>query len=105
MLLLLLNNFETPKTWEKMPGFRKNGTLKKPSDVVVGCSLFAGKINPEVEEMKHIASRHSESEQRKFSDGGGLTTHCPECGASLVFEEGCVKCYSCGYGACNGGGH
>ena len=26
---------------------------------------------------------------------------CPECGAgSLAFEEGCQKCYSCGYSAC-----
>ncbi|MDO8429343.1 MAG: hypothetical protein Q7S88_01820, partial [Candidatus Daviesbacteria bacterium] len=26
---------------------------------------------------------------------------CPECGnAALVFEEGCKKCYSCGYSAC-----
>ncbi len=26
---------------------------------------------------------------------------CPECGgASLVFEEGCKKCYGCGYSAC-----
>ncbi|MCX8089290.1 MAG: hypothetical protein N3C58_08480, partial [Meiothermus ruber] len=26
---------------------------------------------------------------------------CPECGeAALVREEGCVKCYSCGYSKC-----
>ena len=26
---------------------------------------------------------------------------CPGCGeASLVFEEGCKKCYSCGYSEC-----
>ncbi|MGA1847277.1 hypothetical protein [Deferribacter abyssi] len=25
---------------------------------------------------------------------------CPECGSSLVFEEGCKKCHSCGYSAC-----
>ncbi len=23
-----------------------------------------------------------------------------ECGANLVHEEGCMKCYSCGFGAC-----
>ena len=25
---------------------------------------------------------------------------CPECSEQLVFEEGCVKCYSCGYSKC-----
>ena len=30
----------------------------------------------------------------------GLNPQCPECGKSLVFEEGCVKCHSCGYSEC-----
>ena len=25
---------------------------------------------------------------------------CPECGASLTREEGCVVCHSCGYSEC-----
>ncbi|HEY7350926.1 MAG TPA: hypothetical protein VH599_21635 [Ktedonobacterales bacterium] len=26
---------------------------------------------------------------------------CPECGSNaLVYEEGCQKCYACGYSAC-----
>jgi len=27
---------------------------------------------------------------------------CPECGGKLVIEEGCAKCYGCGYSVCNG---
>jgi len=30
----------------------------------------------------------------------GMNPECPECGKSLVFEEGCVKCHSCGYSEC-----
>ncbi len=30
----------------------------------------------------------------------GLNPECPECGKPLVFEEGCVKCHSCGYSEC-----
>ena len=30
----------------------------------------------------------------------GLNPECPECGKSLVFEEGCVKCHACGYSEC-----
>lgn len=27
-------------------------------------------------------------------------SYCPECGNGLTFEEGCKKCYSCGYSEC-----
>ncbi len=30
----------------------------------------------------------------------GLNPECPECGKQLVYEEGCVKCRSCGYSEC-----
>jgi ribonucleoside-diphosphate reductase alpha chain len=37
-------------------------------------------------------------EQQSFFKVGDL---CPECGqASVVNEEGCRKCYSCGYSEC-----
>ena len=39
-----------------------------------------------------------------WGKNGNLGTHvdlCPECGqATFVFEEGCKKCYSCGYSMC-----
>ncbi|MFN3534557.1 MAG: hypothetical protein ACK4WB_04120, partial [Desulfatiglandales bacterium] len=31
----------------------------------------------------------------------GLGAICPECGGKLAFEEGCVKCYSCGFNKCS----
>ena len=30
----------------------------------------------------------------------GLNPECPECGRTLVFEEGCVRCHTCGYSEC-----
>ena len=37
----------------------------------------------------------------KSSRRGSVEELCPECGmASLVNEEGCRKCYSCGYSEC-----
>ena len=31
----------------------------------------------------------------------GLYDICPDCGAaSLAYEEGCKKCYACGYSEC-----
>ncbi|KKU27114.1 MAG: ribonucleoside-diphosphate reductase, ribonucleoside-diphosphate reductase alpha chain [Microgenomates group bacterium GW2011_GWC1_46_16] len=31
-----------------------------------------------------------------------LKLSCPECGGRLAVEEGCSKCYGCGYSVCNG---
>ncbi len=40
----------------------------------------------------------STGESRVFVQAGHL---CPECGqATLIYEEGCAKCYSCGYSEC-----
>ncbi len=33
---------------------------------------------------------------------GKHMTACPECGGKLVVEEGCAKCYGCGFSVCNG---
>ncbi|MBI4417097.1 MAG: hypothetical protein HY557_08950 [Euryarchaeota archaeon] len=30
----------------------------------------------------------------------GLNPECPECGRTLVYEEGCVRCHTCGYSEC-----
>lgn len=30
----------------------------------------------------------------------GVTEKCPECGGKIAIEEGCKKCYSCGYSVC-----
>lgn len=32
----------------------------------------------------------------------GKEQNCPECGGKLAIEEGCAKCYGCGYSVCQG---
>jgi len=41
-----------------------------------------------------VIQRYQESEARLFM---GV---CSECGSSMAFEEGCAKCYACGYSEC-----
>ena len=52
----------------------------------------------------------TKAEATPQSGGGGSTSaprnvanykiKCPQCSAKLAFEEGCVKCYSCGFSQC-----
>jgi len=37
------------------------------------------------------------TEQEKIKNG-----ICPSCGAPLIFQEGCMTCQQCGWGACDG---
>ena len=40
---------------------------------------------------------------KKFvANGTKSKSKCPECGESLVYEEGCLKCPNCGYSKCGG---
>ena len=41
-----------------------------------------------------------ESEPLPGRMGGLRANQCPECYGTVTFEEGCLKCYSCGYSKC-----
>jgi len=32
--------------------------------------------------------------------GSGMVDICPECGAAVIAENGCVTCHSCGWSKC-----
>jgi len=44
-----------------------------------------------IEEMQEVKSKAQIKKEGK----------CPECGTKLAIEEGCAKCYGCGYSACS----
>ncbi len=54
---------------------------------------LGGAVETDIELEKE--SRDAEAMLKK-----GLAPECPECGKPLVYEEGCVKCHSCGYSEC-----
>ena len=54
---------------------------------------LGGSVETDVELEKE--SRDVEEMLKK-----GLNPECPECGKQLTYEEGCVKCLSCGYSEC-----
>ncbi len=72
---------------------------------VGGCESQAAEIQPllldipvDKEEPAMVESQAQEEFQSQLPKIGDL---CPECGqATLVNEEGCRKCYSCGYSEC-----
>lgn len=47
------------------------------------------------------SSNSVKTEKQRNRETGKLTV-CPECGGKLAIEEGCSKCYGCGWSMCNG---
>ena len=51
-----------------------------------------------------LADGASEPAERRSTPGGKSSTKyklkCPSCAGNLAFEEGCAKCYECGYSQC-----
>ena len=66
-------------------------------DGFAGTSRDAVARSPEVGHVVHLV----EAPGRNGTTTKMKADLCPECGdAALVYEEGCAKCYSCGYAEC-----
>jgi ribonucleoside-diphosphate reductase alpha chain len=74
-------------------GFGANRVLSLPDGLAQALAAFLGEI-PEI----HLLEEVREPVKKDPSRIGDL---CPECGAAgVVREEGCCKCYVCGYSEC-----
>ena len=104
---------------EQLKGIRCHSTLRQKGLKVLSCPDAIGKVLEKVVEMRKNDAElqkltggkeerrsvescsldctdcSGEQGVRKPSDGG-----CPECGAVLEYEGGCVVCRSCGYSKC-----
>ena len=54
-------------------------------------------------EISSVAMKHSSEEEHvatDLDDRGDIVGVCPDCGGALRHEEGCVKCFACGFSKC-----
>ncbi len=70
------------------PVFQKDGLVLSIPDAIA-----------RVLEKRYLKNKKKEGRKGKHENSltGG---RCPECGERLSFEEGCMKCYSCGFSSC-----
>lgn len=107
-------------------GFGENKVRSLPDAIAkIMAKHYAFRVNGQVEDKPQLFALNGSAKQKEQDDSvlqkevilqqlplagtspatAGSSTHmfdlCPECGAgSLAYEEGCQKCYSCGYSAC-----
>ena len=60
----------------------------------------AAKASLEIQALAMKHSREDESAAVSLDDRGDIVGVCPDCGGALRHEEGCVKCYACGFSKC-----
>ena len=70
------------------PVFQKDGLVLSIPDAIA-----------RVLEKKYLKGKKEKKEQNK-REFDLMGERCPECGERLSFEEGCMKCYSCGFSSC-----
>lgn len=94
--------------------FRVNGVVEDKPRIVNGTSNGNGLANGHTQVIAADAPVKEEKEEivkleqltistsvTSEQTATGLYDICPECGAaSLAYEEGCKKCYACGYSEC-----
>lgn len=66
------------------------------------CKICNRKDLSEEELRIHIKYFHNEALHRPYTTQAQAIAQgtCPECGATLFFQEGCVRCQGCGYSRC-----
>jgi ribonucleoside-diphosphate reductase alpha chain len=72
-------------------GFGKDRVRSLPDAIAQVLAEHIGLTEPGVQEMQAALGKSTQK-------AGDM---CPDCGsATLVYEEGCQKCYSCGFSEC-----
>jgi len=93
-------------------GFGPNRVRSLPDGVAQALREYLDSRSPEQDEKSAPSGEAQEQFDPPINGAGGNGTHpdhavmkigdiCPDCGqAALVNEEGCRKCYACGYSEC-----
>ncbi|MFH1406563.1 MAG: vitamin B12-dependent ribonucleotide reductase [Candidatus Omnitrophota bacterium] len=92
------------------PAWEKGGRVFSCADAIakvierrIGDKLLKEKERPQAAagaDLIEISASGGKDEDTETTDVVTVVGVCPDCGAALQHEEGCVKCNSCGYSKC-----
>jgi ribonucleoside-diphosphate reductase alpha chain len=107
--IALRAGLSTDSIVEQLKGIRCSACIRREGINVTSCPDAIAKVikkyytTDSAQSSKELAASFAEKEvvpvaKKSFKSEGGAT--CPECGASINHEGGCVVCVSCGYSKC-----
>jgi ribonucleoside-diphosphate reductase alpha chain len=87
---------------EQLRGIRCPSTIRRPN---VNCTSCPDAIARVVRRAAALSAEGAgvpvASADKPLRELGADTQYCPDCGALLEHEGGCVACRACGYSKCN----
>ncbi len=110
--LALRSGVDPSEVKAQLKGIRCQSPMWQKGELILSCPDAIGRAiesyihrkngAPEKvkEQMKEQDTTFIATAQKHNKEAGGLDS-CPDCGSSLAYEEGCLKCYSCGYSKCS----
>lgn len=110
--LALRSGVDPSEVKAQLKGIRCQSPMWQKGELILSCPDAIGRAiesyihrksgTPEKvkEQMKEHDTTFVAAPQKHNKEAGGLDS-CPDCGSSLAYEEGCLKCYSCGYSKCS----
>lgn len=101
-----LKGIRCPNPKEAPLGMADQSVLSCPDGMARALEKYLMGESPSIEESKTTAptldyySSHDDGDGHE-GDGGMIVGVCPECGNSLVYQDGCSICHSCYYSKCS----
>lgn len=95
--LSVRSSVQLSKVIDQLKGIRCPSPTLNSGGSVLSCADAIGKV---LEIYMKNKKKEEVLEKRSTADMGHNPS-CSECGAMLVFSEGCVKCLSCGFSKCS----
>ena len=92
---------------DQLKGIRCPSTIRQPGMKCTSCPDAIAKVIEKVADFQSLHKNEAipfvaeDAQKRPAPTHPGAMKYCPECGAEMEHEGGCVSCRSCGYSKCN----
>lgn len=95
--LSLRSNIQVEKIIKQLKGIRCSSPRIREGGVTLSCADGIATVL-----LDYLKTKKKEVIlEKKHKVDIGFNPECPECGDSLIFTEGCIKCPNCGYSRCS----
>ncbi|MEZ4358231.1 MAG: vitamin B12-dependent ribonucleotide reductase [Eubacteriales bacterium] len=99
--MALRSGIDTKIIIDQLKGIRCPSTIRQPNLKVTSCPDAIAKMIEKVAKYQSSNRAIDELEaEGQNSNFKGKTNYCPECGAKVEHEGGCIICRNCGYSKC-----